>query len=37
MEAVENIALIVLLMVLGVGVVWALLAGFVYWMEFQND
>ena len=37
MEAVENIALMVFLMALGVGVVWAVLAGFVYWMEVQGD
>lgn len=37
MEAVENIALIVALMLLGVGIVWALLAGFVYFMEVLND
>jgi hypothetical protein len=34
---IENIALMVLLMVLGVGVTWAVLVGFFYWMEFQND
>ena len=34
---VENIALMFLLMALGVGITAALLAGFVYWMEFQND
>lgn len=37
MEAIENIALIVTLMLLGVGIVWALLAGFVYFMEVLND
>lgn len=37
MEAVENIALMVALMVLGVGLTWAVLAGFVYYLEFQND
>lgn len=34
---IENVALIVMLMLLGIGVTGALLAGFVYWLEFQND
>jgi nitrate reductase NapE component len=33
----ENIALMVLLMALGVGVTGALIFGFIYWMEIQND
>ena len=37
MDAIENIALMVLLMVLGIGVTWAMLAGFVYYLEIQND
>jgi hypothetical protein len=34
---IENVALMVLLMVLGIGLTAALLCGFIYWMEFQND
>lgn len=33
----ENVALMVVLMLLGVGVTWALLAGFIYWLDVQND
>jgi len=33
----ENVALMFLLMALGVGVTAALLLGFIYWVEFQND
>jgi hypothetical protein len=33
----ENIALMVCLMLLGVGVTWALLIGFVYFLELMND
>jgi hypothetical protein len=33
----ENVTLIMLLMVLGAGVTAALIVGFIYWMEFQND
>ena len=36
-EAIENIALMVALMVLGIGVTWAVLLGFIYYMEAQND
>lgn len=36
MEAIENISLMVLLMVLGAGVTVALLFGFMYWMEVQD-
>ena len=34
---IENVALMVVLMLLGVGVTWALLAGFVYYLEWMND
>lgn len=34
---IENVALMVLLMALGAGILAALLFGFIYWMEFQND
>jgi len=34
---IENVALMVLLMALGVGLTAALLCGFVYWLEIQND
>jgi C4-dicarboxylate transporter len=37
MEAVENIALIIALMVAGVGFTVAMLCGFVYYLEVQND
>lgn len=37
MDAIENIALIVLLMVAGIAATWAVLAGLIYFMEFQND
>ena len=33
----ENVALMVGLMLLGIGVTWALLLGFIYWLEVQND
>lgn len=33
----ENVALMVVLMLLGVGVTWALLAGFIYYLDVQND
>ncbi len=33
----ENVALMVVLMLLGIGVTWALLIGFIYWLEVQND
>lgn len=33
----ENVALMVVLMLLGIGVTWALLLGFIYWLEVQND
>jgi len=34
---IENVALMVLLMALGASILAALLFGFIYWMEFQND
>ena len=34
---IENVALMVLLMALGASVLVAMLIGFLYWMEFQND
>jgi hypothetical protein len=37
MEAIENIALMVGLMVAGAGVTVAVLCGFIYWLEIQND
>lgn len=33
----ENIALMVLLMALGAGILFVMLVGFIYWMELQND
>ena len=37
MTAVENIALMAALMALGVGVTFAVLCGFIYYLEIQND
>jgi hypothetical protein len=37
MEAIENIALIALLLAIGVGLTWAILLGFVYFLESMND
>ena len=37
MDALENIALIVVLMLAGVAVTWAVLAGLIYFLEMQND
>lgn len=37
MLAIENILLMAVLMALGVGVVFALLAGFVYYLEVMDD
>ena len=34
---IENVLLMALLMALGVTATAALLVGFVYWMEIQND
>lgn len=33
----ENVALMVLLMLVGAGVTVALLVGFIYWLEVQSD
>jgi hypothetical protein len=33
----ENVALIVVLMFLGIGVAWALMIGFIYYLEVLND
>lgn len=33
----ENVALMVVLMLLGIGVTWALLIGFIYFLEVLND
>jgi len=37
MEVIENVLLMALLMALGAGVLIAMLLGFLYWMEIQND
>jgi hypothetical protein len=37
MEAIENIALIALLLAIGVGLTWAVLIGFAYFLEVTND
>ena len=37
MAALENIALMVVLMMFGVGVTAAMLVGFVYWLEIQDE
>lgn len=37
MDALENIALIVVLMLAGVAVTWAVLVGLIYFLEMQND
>ena len=34
---IENVALMVVLMLFGIGITWALLLGFIYWLEVQND
>lgn len=34
---IENVLLMALLMALGVGLTWAVLLGFIYWMEVLND
>ena len=34
---IENVLLMALLMALGIGLTGAVLFGFIYWMEFQND
>ncbi len=37
MAALENIALMAVLMMFGVGVTAAMLLGFVYWLEIQDE
>lgn len=37
MAFIGNIALIVALLLLGVGATWAVLAGLIYFLEIQND
>ena len=37
MAAIENIALMAALMALGVGITVAVLFGFIYYLEIQND
>jgi hypothetical protein len=37
MDVIENIALIVVLLLLGVGATWAVLAGLIYFFEVTND
>lgn len=37
MDALENIALMVVLMLAGVAVTWAVLVGLIYFLEMQND
>lgn len=37
MDALENIALMVVLMLAGVGATLAVLAGLIYFFEVQND
>lgn len=37
MEAVENIALLVLLLLCGVGLTWAVLLAFIYYLEAINE
>ncbi len=37
MSALENIALMAALLMLGVGVTVAMLLGFVYWLEIQDE
>jgi hypothetical protein len=34
---IENIALMVCLMVLGIGLTWAILIGFIYYLEVMNE
>lgn len=33
----ENVALMVVLMLLGIGITWALLIGLIYFLEVMND
>jgi len=37
MEMIENVLLMAVLMALGVGVTWAVLAGLIYYMEVMDD
>jgi hypothetical protein len=37
MDVIENIALIVVLLLLGAGATWAVLIGLIYFLEIQND
>ena len=37
MDAIENIALIVVLMLAGVAATWAVLIGLIYFFEVTND
>ena len=37
MATIENIALIVLLLLLGVAVTWAVLVGLIYFLEMADD
>jgi hypothetical protein len=37
MDALENIALMVVLMLAGVAVTWAVLAGLIYFLEIQDN
>lgn len=37
MAALENIALMAVLMMFGVGVTIAMLLGFIYWLEIQDE
>jgi len=37
MEAIENVALMVVLMIAGVAVTWAVLIGLIYFFEVTND
>ncbi len=34
---IENVALMVCLMVLGIGLTWAILIGFIYYLEVMNE
>lgn len=34
---IENVALMVTLMLLGIGITWAVLIGFIYYLEVMND
>jgi hypothetical protein len=37
MAAIENITLMVVLMLAGVAVTWAVLVGLIYFLEMQDD